>query len=96
MFKFGESRYGSGLLIRRSIRARLRERSSGFAKDYLRAVVDEVRIEGNKAIISGGYERLIAAVANKKEDTDQVPSFVRDWRAIPDETVHWREVVLIR
>ena len=28
-------------------RPRLRDRTSGFAKDYLRAVVDEVRIEGN-------------------------------------------------
>ena len=63
------------------IRARLRDRTSGFAKDYLRAVVDEIRVEGNAATISGSYERLIAAVANKKEGTVTVPSFMRQWRA---------------
>lgn len=35
------------------IRAKLRERSSGFAKDYLRAVVDEIRVEGIAVMISG-------------------------------------------
>ncbi|MBV8029897.1 MAG: zinc ribbon domain-containing protein [Betaproteobacteria bacterium] len=68
----------------KAIRARLRDRASGFAKDYLRAVVDEIRIEGNAATISGSYERLVAAVANKKEDTGSVPSFMRDWRARQD------------
>ncbi|MEK7437837.1 MAG: hypothetical protein AAB150_13255 [Pseudomonadota bacterium] len=63
------------------IRAKLRDRSSTFAKDYLRSVVDEVRIEGKAAIVSGGYERLIAAVANKKQDIVPVPSFMRGWRA---------------
>ena len=63
------------------IRAKLRDRSSTFAKDYLRSVVDEVRVEGNTATISGSYERLIAAVANKKEGTVTVPSFMRHWRA---------------
>ncbi len=48
------------------IRAKLRDRASGFAKDYLRAVVDEIRVEGNAATITGSYERLIAAVASKK------------------------------
>ena len=61
---------------------KLRDRSSGFAKDYLRSVVDEIRVEGNAATISGSYERLIAAVAKENEDTDQVPSFMRDWRRI--------------
>ena len=63
------------------IRARLRDPASGFAKDYLRAVVDEIWVEGNAAIISGSYERLVAAVANKKVRTVQVPTFMREWRA---------------
>ena len=63
------------------MRARLRDRASGFAKDYLRAVVDEIRVEGNAATISGSYERLIAAVANKKEGSVTVPSFMPEWRA---------------
>jgi hypothetical protein len=48
---------------------------------YLRAVVDEIRVEGNSATISGSYERLIAAVANKNVGTEQVPTFMRDWHA---------------
>ena len=66
------------------IRAKLRDRSCGLAKEYLRSVVDEIRIEGNAATISGSYERLIAVMANKKEDTHQVPSFMRVWRARQD------------
>ena len=62
------------------LRARLRDRASGFAKDYLRALVDEIRVEGNAATISGSYERLIAAVVKEKEDTVLVPSFTPDWR----------------
>ena len=45
-----------------SFRYPRRDRASGFAKDYLRALVDEIRVEGNAATISGSYERLIAAV----------------------------------
>ncbi|MBI3918495.1 MAG: hypothetical protein HY322_15990 [Betaproteobacteria bacterium] len=40
------------------IRAKLLARSSGFAKDYLRAVVDEVRVVGKSATITGSYSRV--------------------------------------
>lgn len=57
------------------IRAKLQDKSSTFAKDYLTALVDEIRVTGNTATISGSYGRLLGAVVEKKEDTKQVPSF---------------------
>ena len=47
-------------------------------------MVDEVRVEDKAAIISGSYERLIAAVQSKKEDTFRVPTFMREWRVRRD------------
>lgn len=45
--------------------------------------VDEIRVEGNAATISGHYERLIAAVVKEEEDTAQVPSLMPDRRVEP-------------
>ncbi len=66
------------------IRAKLLDKSSTFAKDYLHSLVEEVRVEGNAATITGSNSALIAAVAVKKEGTGSVPSFMRDWRARQD------------
>ena len=66
------------------MRRRLRDRSSTFARDYLRAVVDRVVVRGNAAVISGSHAKLMRAVATGKLDADQVPSFVPDWRARRD------------
>jgi site-specific DNA recombinase len=77
----------------KAIRAKLADRSSRFAKDYLRALVTEIRVEGKTATISGSYRSLIETMSKKKEGTDQVPSFMRDWRARQDESGHWHEAV---
>jgi len=66
------------------IRTKLEDQSSTFAKDYLAALVDEIRVTGDTATISGSYGRLLGAVLEKKEDTKQVPSFIPDWRARQD------------
>jgi site-specific DNA recombinase len=66
------------------IRAKLRDQSSRFAKDYLHAVVDSVVVHDDTAIISGSHARLMQAVVGKKTGTDQVPSFIPDWRARRD------------
>ncbi len=65
----------------KAIVKKLQARSSGFARDYLRAVVDEVVIRQDTATISGSNAKLVRAVASKKPPTDQVPSFIQDWRA---------------
>ncbi len=66
------------------IRRKLHDRTSPFARDYLHAVVDQVTVRDNIATISGSHERLMHAVAGKKTGTDQVPGFMRDWRARRD------------
>ena len=68
----------------KAIRAKLTDRSSSFAKDYLRALVTQIRVEGKTATISGSYRRLIETMGKKKEGTDQAPSFMCDWRARQD------------
>jgi site-specific DNA recombinase len=66
------------------IRAKLRDPNLTFAKDYLGALLDEVRIVGNTATITGSNAALLLAVAGKKKGTDEVPSFMREWRARQD------------
>jgi site-specific DNA recombinase len=68
----------------KAIRGRLTDRTSTFARDYLRAVVGEIRVYRDEAVVSGSYERLMAVVAAKKEGTVQVPSFMSNWRARSD------------
>ena len=65
-----------------AIRAKLRDKDSSFAKNYLRAVVSEIRVTGRTATIQGSYRQLMALAGKKKEDTNQVPSFffLHDWR----------------
>ena len=66
------------------IRAKLRDRASPFARDYLHAVVDSVVVHGDTATISGSHARLMGAIAGKKMGTGQVPTFIPDWRARRD------------
>jgi site-specific DNA recombinase len=63
---------------------RLRDRSSAFGKDYLRAVVDKVVVNGDTATISGSNAKLMRAVGAKKPQAGQVPGFIHDWCARRD------------
>ena len=52
-----------------------------FAKQYLRILLDEIRIRDGEAVASGSYEGLAQTVLEKKKGTDEsVPSFIRVWR----------------
>jgi site-specific DNA recombinase len=66
------------------VRAKLRDRASPFARDYLHAVVDSVVVHGDSATISGSHARLMGAIAGKKMGTGQVPTSIPDWRARRD------------
>jgi len=68
----------------RVIGAKLRDRSSCFARSYLLAVVDRVVVTGDMAEISGSNAGMMAMIAGQKLGTDQVPSFMEDWRARRD------------
>src|SRR5258706_5800326 len=63
---------------------RLRDRASAFGRDYLRAVVDKVVVNGDTATISGSNAKLMRAVGAKKPLAGQVPSFIHDWCARRD------------
>ena len=67
---------------------RLRDRASSFGRDYLRAVVDKVVVNGDTATISGSNAKLMRAVGAKKALAGQVPSFIHDWRARRDSNSH--------
>ena len=66
------------------IRAKLRDRSSPFARSYLHAVVDQIVVNGGSATITGSHARLLQAVTGKMLGEAEVPSFMRDWRAWRD------------
>jgi len=77
------------------VRAKLRDRSSSFARDYLHAVVDSVVVGDDTATISGSHAKLMRAIAEKKMGTGQVPRFTPDWRAIEDESGHWHQAIAL-
>jgi site-specific DNA recombinase len=71
----------------RALKARLLDKKSGFGKGYLRLLVDEIRIEGDHAIMRGSYENLAYAVGCVKESSKEVPIFMREWRAREDSNL---------
>ncbi|WP_442919035.1 recombinase family protein [Methylomonas sp. 11b] len=71
----------------RALKTRLLDRSSGFGKGYLKLLVDEVRIDGKQAIMQGSYENLAYAVGSSKEASEEVPTFMRQWRPGDDSNV---------
>jgi hypothetical protein len=54
---------------------RFRERLS-----EARLLVDEIRIDGNQAVMRGSYENLVYAVGCVKDSSLEVPIFMREWR----------------
>ena len=63
-----------------ALRSKLLDRSSRFGKEYLKLLVNEIRIEGDEAQISGSYAALAGAIAETKKDTlGRVPTFVSNW-----------------
>ncbi len=71
----------------RVIRAKLQDRSSPFAKDYLHALVDRITVYEGTATIRGSNARLLQMAGGTKKGTDQVPSFMSDWRAREDSNL---------
>ncbi len=51
-----------------------------FAKQYLQALLAEIRVTGNEALVSGDYADLANAVLEMKKGTESVPTFMNAWR----------------
>lgn len=50
----------------RALKEKLKDRTVSLGKDYLRLLVDEIRIEGKEVSIKGGYGAIGVLAANKK------------------------------
>ena len=67
------------------LRDRLKDATSPFAKSYLNILVDEITINKDQATIKGRHLALVEAVQRTKSiSTEEVPSFIMDWRAQRD------------
>jgi site-specific DNA recombinase len=62
------------------IRSKLLDKESKFAKDYLKALVSEIKVNGKEAEISGSYGALAGVMMGTKKGADfSVPTFVSNW-----------------
>ena len=64
------------------MRRRLSDTDTGVAKRYLRALVSEVRFDGQRVVMRGKKAALLAAAAQKEKGTELVPTSGLDW--LPD------------
>ena len=81
----GVSWYASGQIdaFARVLRGKLLG-NKAFAKQYLRLLVTEIRVEGKQLLVSGSNAALAQVVAGTKMDTpDGVPTFSSNW--LPEE-----------
>ncbi len=67
-----------------ALKNKLQDKSSGLGKEYLKLLVDEVRVDGNTVCVRGSYAVLAAAIAETKLGTQTpargwVPSFGNGW-----------------
>jgi len=67
----------------KALRNKLLDKSSGFGKEYLKLLINEIRIKDNQAEITGSYSALAHAVAESNSTPQRVPSFVPKW--LPDQ-----------
>ncbi len=63
----------------RALKARLLDRNKGFAKQYLRLLVSEIRLTGKEVRLQGSHAALAHAMGETGTLTGGVPSFVPSW-----------------
>ena len=64
----------------KSLRNKLFNQSARFGKGYLRLLVDEVRINGNEAVMKGSHAAMANALMGTKTGPHgRVPRFVPEW-----------------
>jgi hypothetical protein len=64
------------------LRAKLLE-NGPFAKEYLRLLVHEIRVNKREVKITGSYVALAQAVAGNPDDATGVPRFAPKWLPEP-------------
>ena len=64
----------------RALKSKFFNRASNFGKEYLKLLVDEIRVQGREIIIRGSYLALALVVGTKKlGNRGEVPSFGDIW-----------------
>ena len=63
-----------------ALKRKLRDRSSHFGKEYLKLLIEEVRVEGTSIRIRGSHAALAGLLQKTKVgDLKRVPTFGGDW-----------------
>jgi site-specific DNA recombinase len=65
-----------------ALRTRLLDTQNGFSKQYLRLLVQEIRVSGREVKMTGSNAALMGAVLESKVGTARVPTFGMTW--LPD------------
>ena len=74
------------------LRAKLLE-NGPFAKEYLRLLVQEIRVNKREVKITGSYHALAQAVAGNPNDATGVPRFAPKWlpEVVVDKLLRWKQ-----
>ncbi len=72
-----------------ALKSKLQDKSSSLGKEYLRFLVNEIRVDGNKVSVRGSHAALAEAITKTKLGTSSpvrgwVPSFGSGWLPGPD------------
>ena len=72
-------------LFGKALRNKLLAKDSALAKGYVNMLVDEVRVENDKATISGSFIALANVMHQMKMSTSKlVPTFIPNWCRLSD------------
>ena len=64
----------------RALKSKFFDRTSNFSKEYLKLLVDEIRVQQKRITIRGSYSALAHALSTKKlGNPEWVPSFGGSW-----------------
>jgi site-specific DNA recombinase len=63
-----------------ALKVKLKDRSSSLGKEYLRLLVDEIRVEGGEVVMKGRHTPIAGMIGGKKVGAlERVPTFAVDW-----------------
>ena len=69
-----------------ALKEKLLDRASNFGKEYLKLLVDEIKVVKKEVHLSGSYSALAGAlcIGTKRGTLEAVPSFDLSWLPIAD------------
>ena len=80
----------------KALKIRLQDQASNFGKEYLKLLVDEIRVEGKEIRIRGSYAALAGVIDKTKVDnSSRVPTFGNVWLPELGENGHWIVALLL-